>query len=111
MPKSKSAPEVALFRWTRSTAVVGVPLRWLLAPLAALLVAGCPQGFTDPSPTQAGACESVDDCNDGRVCGELRLCVDGACEAEPSLVRVCDDDGGQSDGGDASADDGGDAGS
>lgn len=91
-------------------------VRAISAGLAALALAGCPQGFSDPKRTPAPSCESVADCNEGRVCGDLKLCVDGACESEASFVRVCEEDAGVED---ASADaqssddagDGADAGS
>ncbi len=53
-------------------------------------LAGCPRELQAPPPGDGLACERIEDCNAGRTCGELRICVGGFCEDTPSHVVVCD---------------------
>lgn len=59
----------------------------------ALAAAGCPREPEAPKPLMGTPCEQLTDCNPGRECGALRLCVDGYCEAGASLLRPCRDEG------------------
>ncbi|MCA9580880.1 MAG: hypothetical protein KC416_03740 [Myxococcales bacterium] len=43
-----------------------------------------------PPPGAAISCETMADCNTSR-CGALRACVDGLCEAFPSIESPCFD--------------------
>lgn len=63
----------------------------LLATLAALALSGCPRHVQEPEPGEAQRCDVLEDCNAGLRCGDtlLRACVDGLCEATPSLVVPC----------------------
>lgn len=67
--------------------------------LASLALAGCPRELQPPPPGDAATCMVLADCNEGRTCGALSLCVgDGAgatgyCEREPSLAVPCPEDG------------------
>ena len=56
-----------------------------------LLLVGCPRGDVQPPPpTTDEVCESRAECNDGTaLCGRLRACVDGFCEAEASVLVPC----------------------
>lgn len=70
------------------------PLARILPPLAGLLAAfalGCAKDLAVPPAPAGDPCETLEDCapNDTPVCGELRACVDGVCEATPSLYRAC----------------------
>lgn len=57
--------------------------------LAALALAGCPR--TDPPPDHMAGmpCTTNEECNPGRTCGDLTLCVGGYCEASHTLVVAC----------------------
>ena len=70
----------------------GLPL--VLGLATALAVMGCPRQPDAPDPGMGTPCEQDDlsDCNE-TDCGLLRLCVDGFCEDEPSLVRPCPGEG------------------
>lgn len=65
----------------------------LLGPACSILLAlaatGCPRAPDAPEPGTGTPCEQLADCNSGVACGILRLCVDGLCELEGSLVRAC----------------------
>ncbi|MBK8169485.1 MAG: hypothetical protein IPK60_03970 [Sandaracinaceae bacterium] len=62
----------------------------VLLVCALLLVAGCPRDNAIPDPpSDARACTSVADCNDGRVCGLLAACAAGFCEETQSLDLPC----------------------
>ncbi len=67
----------------------GTISRTLLAALA--LACGC---VAKPEATRSGgtACERVEDCNAGPLCGEVSLCVQGYC-AEETVFRACVDGG------------------
>lgn len=74
--------------------------RLAVVAFCALALGGCPRGFEGPGRSDSASCETVADCNQGRICASepLFACVDQRCESEPSLIRACaDDDGGQSD--------------
>jgi hypothetical protein len=60
-----------------------------LALFAASMVLGCPRQPDAPDPLTGTRCEDLADCNAGRSCGALTLCVDGFCEEGASLVRPC----------------------
>ena len=64
-----------------------------LAIVLALALTGCPRQVTAPEPMGTTPCRQLTDCNPGASCGALRLCVEGFCEAEPSLVRPCPHEG------------------
>jgi hypothetical protein len=53
--------------------------------------AGCAEELALPPAPTGDPCESLDDCapNDTPACGHLRACVDGVCEAAPSVYRPC----------------------
>jgi hypothetical protein len=55
----------------------------LLFPLA-----GCPREVQPPPPGEARPCDSHADCNGGRTCGVLSLCVGGFCEAGEGTLAV-----------------------
>ncbi|WP_157069437.1 hypothetical protein [Sandaracinus amylolyticus] len=61
--------------------------------LAATLLAGCPRELQPPPPGDAAACETLEDCNAGRSCGELALCVGGFCEESTTFAIPCPGDG------------------
>jgi hypothetical protein len=61
----------------------------LFALVVAVGLAGCPREPNAPDPGMGTPCESLEDCNDGVTCGELKLCVDGFCEEGRSLIRAC----------------------
>jgi hypothetical protein len=65
-----------------------VRLVLVLASLA-LLVSGCPR--TDPPADRMGGmpCTTNDDCNPGRTCGELALCITGLCESGHTWIVAC----------------------
>lgn len=65
----------------------------VLIALGATCLGGCPRELQPPPPGDALSCESDADCNGGRECGLLSLCVGGFCEASPSLARPCPGDG------------------
>lgn len=74
------------------------PIGRLLAVLAlgigiALGVSGCPREPDAPEPLMGTPCMQLTDCNPGRACGALKLCVDGFCEQDASLLRPCRDEG------------------
>ncbi|CAG0981392.1 hypothetical protein RHDC4_01913 [Rhodocyclaceae bacterium] len=50
---------------------------------------GCPRQVQAPEPTGGTPCATLEECNPGLTCGNLRVCVDGRCEREPSLRRPC----------------------
>jgi len=60
----------------------------MLIALALAALSGCPRDVQAPPPEDAFPCVAIEDCN-ASTCGELRACVDGLCEAEPSLVVPC----------------------
>ena len=61
----------------------------LLGLLAMGGLLGCPpEPQPPPPPDGAVPCERLEDCNEAR-CGLLRACVDGHCEASPSLPVPC----------------------
>ena len=69
-----------------------------LAPLLAfvalsLLASGCPRTPDAPEPGMGTPCMQLDDCNEGRSCGALTLCVAGFCEEGASLIRPCPGEG------------------
>lgn len=64
----------------------------LVATLGVALTA-CPRPPDAPEPLMGTPCEQLTDCNPGRECGALKLCVDGFCEADASLLRPCRDEG------------------
>lgn len=62
--------------------------------LLAITLGGCPRDVEIPDRSEeARSCESEMDCNDGATCGQLRLCVDSLCEAQPSGIVACRDGG------------------
>ncbi len=66
--------------------------RYVLFPaLLALLISGCPRDPDAPELEGAQPCETIRDCapDAGPVCGMVTNCVDGFCEAEPSLIIEC----------------------
>lgn len=68
------------------------PLRLVHVALviAAMMCAtGCPRQPDAPDPGMGEPCESLEACNPGISCGLLRLCVEGFCEDEATLVRAC----------------------
>lgn len=64
-----------------------------LLALGATLLTGCPRELQPPPPGDATPCTTNEDCNGGRECGLLSLCVGGFCEATPSLAVPCPGDG------------------
>ena len=72
---------------------MALPLRLILlvSALPLLLALGCAQDLRVPDPPAGEPCETLDDCapSDTPVCGSLRACVDGVCEATPTLYRPC----------------------
>lgn len=73
--------------------------RTVLALAIALCLAGCPREPDAPDPLGGTPCATNADCNEGRDCGAIRLCVDaregesGFCEDGASLVRPCPGEG------------------
>jgi hypothetical protein len=65
----------------------------LCALLGASFLGGCPRELQPPPPGEAAPCAVDEDCNAGRSCGLLAICVGGFCEAEPSLVIACPGEG------------------
>ena len=63
--------------------------RFAILIALAFSLTGCPKQVSAPEPMGANPCRQLTDCNPGASCGALRLCVDGFCEAQPSLVRPC----------------------
>lgn len=61
--------------------------------LAALSLAGCPRELQPPPPGDGPPCAGHADCNEGRTCGPLALCVGGLCEDAPSLAVPCPEEG------------------
>ncbi|MCZ7678943.1 MAG: hypothetical protein M5U28_09395 [Sandaracinaceae bacterium] len=57
------------------------------------LLGGCPRTPDAPEPLSGTPCMQLIDCNPGRSCGALTLCVDGYCEEGTSLLRPCRDEG------------------
>lgn len=57
----------------------------------ALLLGGCPSDTARPDPPPSTPCVTMADCagDAGASCGLLRACVDGYCEADPSLHVPC----------------------
>jgi hypothetical protein len=67
-------------------------LRAVAVLLAISWLSGCPRDPQHPEPgPSAMECEALEDCNEGRACGNvpLRVCVDGLCAEEATLVRPC----------------------
>lgn len=61
-----------------------------LVLLATTLLVGCPRDVQVPDPGEdATPCAETADCNAGATCGQLKMCVDGLCEATPSLAIPC----------------------
>ena len=63
-----------------------------LTPLLFVLgLLGCAEELNIPEAPPGDPCTTLDDCAPagGPVCGALRACVDGVCEATPSLFRAC----------------------
>lgn len=73
----------------------GSGVRWRLASLTllGLLMIGCPRQPDAPPPGMGTPCDSTEECNAGATCGLLRICVEGYCEDEASLVRPCPGEG------------------
>ena len=70
------------------------PVRRLVAAtVLALSLAGCPREAQPPPPGDARPCEAHADCNAGRTCGLLALCVGGFCEEETSVAVPCPEEG------------------
>lgn len=73
--------------------------RTVLALLVSLAVPGCPREPDAPDPLSGTPCTTLDDCNPGRECGALKLCVDaregesGFCEEGASLILPCEGEG------------------
>ena len=63
----------------------------LLGLMLFSLCLGCAKELTIPHAPPGDPCTSLDDCAPAGepVCGALRACVDGVCEATPSLYRQC----------------------
>lgn len=63
----------------------------ILAALGlALPLSGCPRDIQPPPPpAEARPCVTHADCNDGRTCGELALCVGGLCEERRTFAIAC----------------------
>ncbi|HEY8429038.1 MAG TPA: hypothetical protein VIL20_11715 [Sandaracinaceae bacterium] len=61
--------------------------------LSASSLAGCPRQPEAPEPLDGTPCEQLIECNPGRSCGALKLCVDGYCEEGFSLLRPCPEEG------------------
>jgi len=57
------------------------------------LVCGCPRQPDAPDPLSGTPCTQLSDCNPGRTCGALQLCVDGFCEEGTSLLQPCRGEG------------------
>lgn len=72
---------------------LGTLLSVLVLSAGVALVSGCPRQPDAPDPLSGTPCAQLSECNPGRACGALRLCVDGYCEAEASLLRPCRDEG------------------
>lgn len=64
-------------------------LLWIA--LAGCLCMGCPRTRPAPDPLDAEPCTTYADCNCGPLCGALRACAGGFCEApdQRSLVVPC----------------------
>jgi hypothetical protein len=60
-----------------------------IALVAGALLSGCPREPQPPPPGEATPCGDHADCNGGRTCGELALCVGGFCEEEGSVAVPC----------------------
>lgn len=73
----------------------GSVVRWRFALIASfgLLMLGCPRQPDAPPPGMGTPCGTTPECNSGRDCGLLRVCVEGFCEEEASLVRPCPGEG------------------
>jgi hypothetical protein len=71
----------------------------VVALLLCVALPGCPREPDAPDPLSGTPCNTLDDCNEGRTCGALTLCVDaregesGYCELGASLVRPCPGEG------------------
>lgn len=73
--------------------MLGLVRRLLAAAVLAVSLAGCPREVQPPPPGAARVCEDHPDCNEGRTCGLLALCVGGFCEEEGTLAVPCPEDG------------------
>ncbi len=72
---------------------LGRSLSVLALAFGLTLVAGCPREPDAPEPLSGTPCEQLTNCNPGRACGALKLCVDGFCEEGESLLRPCPEEG------------------
>ena len=61
--------------------------------LCVLCLAACPREIQPPPPGDAIPCEDLSDCNAGRTCGVLVVCVGGFCGEEASHVVPCPGEG------------------
>lgn len=61
----------------------------VLAIVLSAMLSGCPREPQPPPPGVARPCEVHADCNGGRTCGQLSLCVGGYCEEEGSVAIAC----------------------
>lgn len=59
-----------------------------------MVIAMCASCVSKPEATRDGgtACTRDQDCNDGVLCGEIALCVQGFCAAD-TVFRACADGG------------------
>lgn len=66
-------------------------MKTLLGPMVVALTLGCAEDLETPDPPPGDPCSTLEDCAPAGepVCGALRACVDGVCEATPSLYRSC----------------------
>lgn len=75
-----------------------------LTVLLGLMCGGCPEDLDVP-PAQGEPCDADVDCNMGRACGPVAICVRGYCSSEGARVLPCPDAGIRIEGGMASATD------
>ncbi len=61
--------------------------------LAGVALSGCPRELQPPPPGEAAPCDGDLDCNGGRTCGALALCIGGFCESAPSVGVPCPEEG------------------
>lgn len=57
-----------------------------------LLCGGCPEDLAVP-PARGEPCDGDVDCNMGRACGSVAICVRGYCSSEGARVLPCPDAG------------------